>query len=301
MKLIAIRAVLAGFLLVCLATPLPQGASSARIQFAFSTLGTPAWTLDEIISRARQWGYRGLELRGLLDQVDVRRRPEFRPESIASTRRRIERAGLKVCSLGSSAKFHMADPVERARNLEEAIQYVDLAVALGCPNVRVFGDIYPKGEDRGAVVERLAAGLKEAGRYARARNVRVLLETHGEFTDSKTLKTILDLAAEPAVGLVWDAHHTVVGGESPAQTLDALFPFVRHVHLKDSVAADKGRRYVLTGRGDIPIAGVLDELERRGYRGFVSFEWETRWHPEIEDPAVAIPQFIQFVRKPGRR
>ncbi|MGI8784748.1 MAG: hypothetical protein ACR2L2_13990 [Acidobacteriota bacterium] len=33
----------------------------------------------------------------------------------------------------------------------------------------------------------------------------------------------------------------------------------------------------------------------------IQFEWETRWHPEIEDPAVAIPQFIQFVRKSGRR
>jgi hypothetical protein len=27
-----------------------------------------------------------------------------------------------------------------------------------------------------------------------------------------------------------------------------------------------------------------------GYQGWVSVEWEKRWHPEIEEPEVALPQ-----------
>jgi len=28
-----------------------------------------------------------------------------------------------------------------------------------------------------------------------------------------------------------------------------------------------------------------------GYKGFYSFEWEKRWHPEIEEPEVAFAQY----------
>ena len=33
-----------------------------------------------------------------------------------------------------------------------------------------------------------------------------------------------------------------------------------------------------------------------GYAGYLSFEWEKRWHPEIEDPEVAFPRYIEYMR-----
>jgi predicted xylose isomerase-like sugar epimerase len=35
----------------------------------------------------------------------------------------------------------------------------------------------------------------------------------------------------------------------------------------------------------------VEALAKSGYRGFYSFEWEKRWHPEIEEPEVAIAQY----------
>jgi len=32
-------------------------------------------------------------------------------------------------------------------------------------------------------------------------------------------------------------------------------------------------------------------LAKTGYRGFYSFEWEKRWHAEIEEPEVAFAQY----------
>jgi hypothetical protein len=29
----------------------------------------------------------------------------------------------------------------------------------------------------------------------------------------------------------------------------------------------------------------------------VSFEWEKRWHPELPDPEVALPHFMEEIRK----
>jgi len=35
----------------------------------------------------------------------------------------------------------------------------------------------------------------------------------------------------------------------------------------------------------------------RGYAGYVVMEWEKKWHPEIADPDVAMPQHIARARE----
>ena len=74
-----------------------------------------------------------------------------------------------------------------------------------------------------------------------------------------------------------------------------LGSYIRHTHLKDSVPAGNDRRYVLTGTGNVPVRRQVEALQKIGYRGFYSFEWEKRWHPEIEEPEVALAQFATVV------
>ena len=52
---------------------------------------------------------------------------------------------------------------------------------------------------------------------------------------------------------------------------------------------------------DMPggIAGVrqmIGLLLASGYDGWISVEWEKRWHPEIEAPEVALPQHLELLR-----
>jgi len=75
---------------------------------------------------------------------------------------------------------------------------------------------------------------------------------------------------------------------------------VRHTHLKDSRPpqnSEKDRRYVLTGTGEVPVKETVKVLVANGYRGYYGFEWEKRWHPEIEDPEVAFPHFANVIRQ----
>jgi hypothetical protein len=37
-------------------------------------------------------------------------------------------------------------------------------------------------------------------------------------------------------------------------------------------------------------------LRRLDYRGYVSFEFEKYWHPEIEGPEVSLPDFAAAMR-----
>ena len=69
-----------------------------------------------------------------------------------------------------------------------------------------------------------------------------------------------------------------------------------HVHIKDSVTTDDSFQYCLPGEGDVPLGEIIDLLRSVSYQGWLSFEWEKRWHPELAEPEVALPAFARVVR-----
>jgi len=150
----------------------------------------------------------------------------------------------------------------------------------------------------------IADALRELGDYSHRKDFTLIVEYHGDFTDSPALLEILQRANSPNVALLWDAHHTFVSGkEEPEDTVRQLGRYIRHTHLKDSVAAGTDRRYVLTGTGEVPVKRQIAALVKISYRGFYSFEWEKRWHPEIEEPDVALAQYVKvaagYLREAG--
>jgi hypothetical protein len=44
-------------------------------------------------------------------------------------------------------------------------------------------------------------------------------------------------------------------------------------------------------------------LATGGYKGYYCFEWEKKWHPEIEDPEIAFPHYArtmtEYLREAG--
>lgn len=282
-------------ILAAAAWPGPPAAPS-RLPIGFSTLGCPKWEWDRILDFASAHGYAAVELRGILDTMDLPQRAEFAPDHLATTNAQLAQHELVISCLGSSANMHEMDATKRAAALDEGRRFIDLARSLGAPYVRVFGNQYVPGVARNEMLAHIARGLRELGDYAQGKGVTVLIESHGDFTDSPSLEAILERADSPNVALLWDAHHTFVSGkEEPEATVARLGKYIRHTHLKDSVPAGNDRRYVLTGTGDVPVRRQVEALMKIAYRGFYSFEWEKRWHPEIEEPEVAFAQYATVV------
>jgi sugar phosphate isomerase/epimerase len=282
--------------------------SQGRLPLGFSTLGCPRWTWPQILDFAAEHQFASIELRGILTNMDLTKVPELAPERLAEAKRQLAAHGLFVSDLGASAQMHDMDPMKHAAQLDEARRFIDLAQALGAPYVRVFGNEYVKDAPRDAMLAHIAGSLHELGDYAKGRGVTVIIESHGDFTESPALLEILTKADSPNVALLWDAHHTFVAGkEEPEDTVRQLGRFIRHVHLKDSVpaATEGGRRYVLTGTGQVPVKRQIEALVKLGYRGYYNFEWEKRWHAEIEEPEVAFAQFADvaggYLRAAGVR
>jgi sugar phosphate isomerase/epimerase len=271
-----------------------SSSSAERLPIGFSTLGCPAWDWLKILAFAEQNGFAAVELRGLQGTMDLPARPEFAPARIGRSKEEVSAHGLRISCLGSSAHLHETDPEKHEQELADARRFIDLASALDAPYVRVFGNQIVGTREQ--AIEHVARALRQLGDYAGQKNVTVIIESHGDFTDSPTLHAILEMAHSPHVGLLWDAHHTFVSGkEEPSLTVSQLGKYIRHTHLKDSVPQDKDVRYVLTGRGTVPVKRQVEELTKIAYRGYYSFEWEKVWHPEIEEPEIAIADYARVV------
>ena len=269
-------------------------ARSARYPLAFSTLGCPAWSWKTILDSASRYGYVALELRGVAGEMDLPKVPEFSGTRLADTKRDLAALGLTVSDLGASARMHEKDPVVRAAQFDEGRRFIDLAQAMGVKYVRMFGDKFPEGEPRDDAMKRVVDGFREMTAYAKPAGVTVLIESHGDFTRSADLEHILTSVASPQFALLWDAHHSfVAAGEQPADTWKAIGKWARHTHLKDSKPAGADRRYVLVGAGDVPVKEQVRVLAAAGYTGLYCFEWEKKWHPEIEEPEVAFPHYAK--------
>ena len=176
------------------------------MKLSFSTLGCPAWSYQDILRRAAEYGFDGIAIRGLNGELDLVKVAEFRPTRRAETRRQAERAGLAINLLGTSTKLMVPDG-ELAVSQQNAKQHIDLAADLHCPFVRVFGGAIPVGLSHVVAIRRAAERLRELGDHAAARGVKVLIETHDDWVVPAFLRRALEAANHPNIGALWDIHH----------------------------------------------------------------------------------------------
>jgi len=265
---------------------------------SFSTLGCPDWNFQKIVEFAVQHTYSGIEMRGLQRQMDLSKCSEFSSENRAATLELMKEKGLKFVNLGSSATLHFAEGAERQKNIDEGKRFIDLASQINCPYIRVFPNNFPKEQDKTATIDLIIKGLLELGDYAKEANVTVLMETHGDVVRSEDLEVVMRSSEHPNVGLVWDACNMwMLTKEAPAAVYQKLKKYIRHTHIKDLIMVDGKAQYRLLGKGESPIFEVISLLKKDGYKGFYSFEWEKLWHPEIDEPEVALADYSKVMIK----
>lgn len=267
-------------------------------RLAFSTLGCPDWSLAQIVDFAVQHGFKGIEVRGLKRKIDLTTCTEFSKENIATSLRMVQDQGLEFINLGSSSTLHFADAETRKKNLEEGKRYIDLAQKLKCPYIRVFPNNFPKDQEKNQTMDLIAKGLLELGDHAKESNVTVLLETHGDLIYVDNLQQVMNASEHKNVGLVWDITNMwTVTKESPDMAYEKLKKYIRHTHLKNAKLANDKLTYTRLAQGEVPIFEAIDALSKGGYKGYYSFEWEKLWHPELEDPELAIADYAVVMKK----
>jgi sugar phosphate isomerase/epimerase len=262
---------------------------------SFSTLACPEWGLPEVLRAAATYGYDGIELRVISRELDLWNLPEFKSPSLSTTRAAIQDQGLVIASMGSSACFHSPDARERERNLDSALRMAEVAAGIGAPSIRVFGDHIQTGCERKQTASWIADSITQLADRLKPAGVQVWLETHGDFASAADVSEIFAQMDCPRAGIIWDpANAFEKNGEAPLIP-SQMSSHIRHVHLKDLKKDAQGStHYMPTGEGEFPFSTMFASLAGIAFDGFVSFEWEKLWHPELAAPEVALPHFIKW-------
>jgi sugar phosphate isomerase/epimerase len=262
-------------------------------RLAFSTLACPRWSLERVVEAASQYGYEGVEVR-LIDGETIA--PDIDPAERRRVRTLLHGAGLPVVAVDSSIRLAGADPERAVADLRA---FLDLAAEWESPLVRVFGGELPAGQAPDAALDAMARPLATVVPDAERRGIAIGVETHDAFSSARAVASLLSRVDSPAVGALWDVLHTCRMGETPDQVTDLLGERILHVHVKDGRGETGAASWelVLLGEGDVPVAGILRALRAHGYRGWLTVEWEKKWHPEIAEPEVALPQHAEAMTR----
>lgn len=268
------------------------------MKLAFSTLACPDWTIFQIVKIAFATGYDGIELRFVEGEDSIWKLPAFSGAALASTRRLFADHKLHVCCVDTSCRFHSPEIKERGRWLAEGERMSDLAAELGAPGIRVFGDTIQPGADRASTQSWIADSIRGLAQITKPKKVEVWLESHGDFSTAAETNAILLEAACDNAGVLWDpANSFASANESPALGAETMGTAIRHIHIKDLRRNQSGCRYLLTGTGEFPFRELKNAIDKLEYDRFLSFEWEKKWHAELEDPGIALPHFVNWFQK----
>jgi sugar phosphate isomerase/epimerase len=269
------------------------------MKLSFTTLGCPNWDLDTILQQAAAMGYDGVDFRGYLGELEVYRLPEFSTRA-TETARRFQDAGLEVPCFSSSARAFNATPEQRQASLAEVRAYAPVCAAFGARYLRIFAG--------GVGQTPLTQAIDSAARMIEAMHpiaddygVRLVVETHDDWIDSELLRRMIGDLDGDLAGVLWDTHHPYrMHNEPPALTWLNLGRYVEYTHWHDSVPDASHREgYVYThfGQGELPLAEMVRLLKNGRYDGWLAYEWEKRWKPELAEPEEAFPVFVRVMRR----
>ena len=152
---------------------------------------------------------------------------------------------------------------------------------------------------------RALALLHELAREAQIAGPPVVYHPHaGTFVETPNEVEWLMGSTDPElVGLCLDVGHYIVGGGDPVGAVRRYGDRIRHVHMKDVdpavlarlrggeipdfLDALRSRIFTELGNGVLDVLGVVRELDRRNYQGWLMCEQDTTWRPPAESAAIS--------------
>jgi len=218
-----------------------------------------------------------LELRGVWGKNVL----YLEDDEIACVRQTCAEHSISVSCIGSPVgKSPITDPIEQeSSNLTRIFQ---IAEAVGTRQVRVFS-FYPPDTSTNIhyddYIEEATSRLAQLTDLAQREGFLLLLENEKEIVGDtlERCHAILNTIASLHLCFLWDpANFVQVGVAQPTERgWPSLGPYVTHVHVKDAVLADAGRRpgnVRAAGEGDGQVGELLSALRDSGYQGFLALE-----------------------------
>ena len=236
----------------------------------------------ERLRLAKELGFAAIEF----TEVDMETAQRLREES--------ERLDFPVVCYTVGADFLRAESIDA--EAERLCKQVDIANNLGAYQMRHdatkgFQPFRAAHASFAEAIPLLARGCRMVTEYAADKSVITMVENHGYFCqDSERIAALVGAVSHPNFGALADIGNFTCADEDPAIATGSIAALALHVHAKDfhikpGTGDDPGQgwfrsrggnflRGAIIGHGNVPVRQCLGNLQRAGYDGYVSIEFE---------------------------
>ena len=235
------------------------------MKLSFATLGCPGWSIEQVAANAKAMGFDGVELRTThAHKVEV----DLTPHQRAEAKKQFQDSKVELMGLGSAFDYHTPDPAKLTQDIAATKEYIVLAHDVGAAGVKVRPNGLPKDVPKEKTMAQIGAALRDLGEFGQNHGVTIRLEVHGADTSLlPSIKTIMDAANHPNVGVCWNSNATDLAGEGFDRNFDLVKDKINAVHMRDLFLED------------YPFRRLLTRLNEIGYGGYCLAEI-----PESADP-----------------
>ncbi|MCX7919946.1 MAG: sugar phosphate isomerase/epimerase [bacterium] len=175
-----------------------------------------------------------------------------------------QKAGVKIACLAIGNDFTIVDDKERAKEIKNVIESLNIANYLGAPVMRVFCGTRSVTD---AAVHRVIESYKEVVPIAKKLNIKLGMENHwGASVNPDNVVRIIEGVDSPYFGSCPDFGNWQPDDRYTAMA--AVAPYAVHVHAKSHAFLPNGEEK------DLDYRRLLDILRDAGYDGALSIEFE---------------------------
>lgn len=262
-------------------------------------------SLEELPSKAAEMGFFAIEY------IDLPQGSPAEREALArKIRAAADRAGLPICAYTVGASLYRPDPSDAKAEIDRLRGELEIAAILGAPLMRhdVCYAIDPAVRSFGRMLPVIAENVRRVTEIGASLGIRTCTENHGFIAqDSYRVEQLFNAVAHENYGLLVDIGNFICADEDSPTAVSRVAPYAIHVHAKDFYLRNfeqgsdtgffetRGGRFVCgaaVGDGVIPVARCIRILEKAGYDGFVSIEYEGK-----TDCLEGISRGLAYLRK----
>jgi sugar phosphate isomerase/epimerase len=168
-------------------------------------------------------------------------------EMINNVKRYAFQLGLDISGTGVRNDFANPDPAKRAADVRHVKEWIDVAVKLGAPVVRIFSGVIPEGYENkwDSIAVYMAASMKECADYGRQKGILIGVQNHGDFlkTADETIK-LVKLVNSSWFGVIVDTGYFIT--KDPYVDIEKVMPYAVNFQMKESVFGAASLVSVLT-------------------------------------------------------
>ena len=229
-------------------------------------------TIDEMLDFCAELGFEGVDITGYY----FKGYPQVPPdEYLYHVKRKAFRLGIEISGTGVRNDFTLADESKRQGEVQLVKNWIDVAVKIGAPVIRIFaGTQKNEGIAREKVLEWMLRDIRTCVDYGKKNGVVIGLQNHNDFIQTaQQVNEIIETVNSEWLGLILDTGSYRVN--DPYSEISSSIKHAVNWQIKENV-------FINGKEAETDLKKLMTIINTSGYAGYLPIETLGEGDPKVK-------------------